>query len=76
MAADSVQLLLWELHGCYKKYLLARLQFTIDMAMLPCAFTWSPDGMLLIADATGSVFLVLLTFMLHSSTISLQYQQL
>lgn len=70
VAADSSKLLLWELHACCKKCLLNRLQFTVDMAVLPCAFTWSPDGMLLIADATGSMFMVL-TFMLHGLTLSL-----
>jgi hypothetical protein len=43
---------------CWKKCLLTRLEFNMDTAVLPCAFTWSPDGMLLIVDSTGIVFMV------------------
>jgi len=57
-AADSSKLLLWELHTCCKKCLIKRLEFNVEMAVLPCEFTWSPDGILFTVDATGSVFTV------------------
>lgn len=58
MAADSSKLLLWELHTCCKKCLINRLEFNVEMAVLPCEFTWSPDGILFTVDTTGSVFTV------------------
>ena len=58
MAADCSKLLLWELHTWCKKCLINRLQFNVEMAVLPCEFTWSPDGILFTVDATGSVFAV------------------
>ena len=58
MAADSSKFLLWELHACCKKCLINRLEFNVEMAVLPCEFTWSPDGILFTVDATGSVFMV------------------
>lgn len=58
MAADSPKLLLWELHACCKKCLINRLEFNVELAVLPCEFTWSPDGILFTVDATGSVFTV------------------
>jgi hypothetical protein len=58
VAIDSSKLLLWELHACCRKCILTRLEFNVDVAVLPCMFTWSPDGMLFLVDATGSVFMV------------------
>lgn len=72
MAADSSKLLLWELHACCKKCLINRLEFNVEMAVLPCEFTWSPDGILFTVDATGSVFTVS-TYIHVSQCLFLQF---
>ncbi|PSN50663.1 hypothetical protein C0J52_09304 [Blattella germanica] len=58
MAEDSKEIVFWEVHTCYKKCLLTRINFEIDTATPPCRITWSPDGILFVVDSKGLFFMV------------------